>query len=86
MNNRKKLKDSDNDDKIKELTKIFPNGKKKWVRYDEGAILYSLGINTFRQLAKDAKAVYRINRIVLINTEKIDAYMELMCAEDPEDY
>ena len=51
-------------------------GKKKWVRYDEGAKLYSLGYNTFTQLAKDAKAVYHLKKIVLVNTEIIDEYLE----------
>ena len=60
-------------------------GKKKWVRYKEGAVLYSMGIHTFMDLAKEAKAVYHIKRIVLVNTEKLDEYIELMCADDPED-
>ena len=85
MHNRKKLDDSDGKEKIQNLAKLIPNGKKKWVRYDEGAVLYSMGINSFRQLAKDAKAIYRVNRIVLVNTEKVDEYMELMCADDPSD-
>lgn len=80
MYNRKKLDDQDNS-KIENIAKLVPNGKKKWVRYDEGAVLYSMGINSFRQLAKDAKAIYRVNRIVLVNTEKVDEYLELMCAD-----
>ena len=26
------------------------------------------------------------NRIVLVNTEKVDEYLELMCADDPSDF
>ena len=48
-------------------------------------MLYSMGIHTFMDLAKEAKAVYHIKRIVLVNTEKLDEYIELMCADDPED-
>ena len=59
------------------------NGKKKWVRYDEGAILYSMGIHSFMDLANEAKAVYRIKRICLVNTEKLDEYIEVMYG-DPE--
>ena len=33
-------------------------------------------------LAKEAKATYRVKGIVLVNTEKVDEYLELMCAED----
>lgn len=60
-------------------------GKKKWVRYKEGALLYSMGIHTFMDLIKEAKAVYHVKRIVLVNTEKLDEYIELMCEDDPED-
>ena len=58
-------------------------GKLKWVRYKEGAQLYSMGLHSFMDLAKEAKAVYRIKRICLVNTEKLDAYIELMYGEDP---
>ena len=59
-----------------------PIGHKKWVRYKEGAILYSMGIHSFMDLAKEAKAVYRIRRISLVNTEKLDAYIEMMYGEE----
>ena len=36
----------------------------------------SMGVHTFQELAKDAKAVYHVKRIVLINTELIDEYLE----------
>ena len=81
MNKRKRIETADEREKME---KLMPNGKKKWVRYDEGAALYSMGIHTFRTLAKEAKAVYHVNRIVLVNTEKLDEYMDLMCADDPQ--
>lgn len=59
------------------MENLLTNGKKKFVKYDEGAAMYSMGIHAFTQLAKDAKAVYRIRRSVLVNTEIIDEYMEL---------
>lgn len=52
------------------------SGKKKWVRYAEGAQLYSLGVNTFIDLAKEAKATYHLKKIVLVNTELVDEYLE----------
>ena len=51
---------------------------------DEGAVLYSMGIHAFTELAKEAKAIYRIRRIVLVNTEKLDEYIELMYGDDPD--
>lgn len=55
---------------------LGPNSKKKFVRYREGAKLYSLGQHTFERIAKEAGAVYRIGRIRLVNTEILDEYME----------
>ena len=49
---------------------------KKFVRYKEGAMLYSVGLHTFQNLAKDANATIRYGRVVLVDTEKIDAYIE----------
>ena len=82
---RGKSKDPGKQERLDNYKAQFKNGKKKWVRYDEGAVLYSMGIHTFMDLAKEAKAVYHIKRIVLVNTEKLDEYIELMCADDPED-
>ena len=36
---------------------------KKFVRYKEGAEKYSLGLTKFQELAKEAKAVYKIDGI-----------------------
>ena len=70
-------------ERIDQVLKSVPSGKKKWVRYDEGAVLYSMGVHAFTELAKEAKAIYRIRRIVLVNTEKLDEYIEVMYG-DPE--
>jgi hypothetical protein len=78
--------DSDKQDQGKGIKEALSNTvKKKWVRYNEGAILYSMGIHSFMDLAKAAKATYHVKGIVLVNTEKVDEYMELMCADDPSD-
>ena len=50
---------------------------KKFVRYGERAQLYSMSQSTFEKLAKEAKAIYKYNKLVLVNTEKIDEYLEL---------
>ena len=38
---------------------------KKFVRYGEGAQLYSMSQSTFEKLAKEAKAIYKYNKLVL---------------------
>ena len=49
--------------------------RKKFVRYAEGAELYSMGLTKFQELAKDAKACYKINQLVLVNLDVIDEYL-----------
>lgn len=38
---------------VPELEKLLAGKKKKYVRYEEGAVLYSMGKNSFRQVAQD---------------------------------
>lgn len=59
-----------------ELEKMVRERRKKYVRYEEGAKLYSMGLHTFQQLAKEAGAIYRVKRIVLINLDIFDEYLE----------
>ena len=55
---------------IPELEKLVQVGRKKFVSYEEWAQLYSMGLHTFQELAKDAKAVYHVKRVVLVPTMK----------------
>lgn len=50
--------------------------KKRFVRYKEGAEMYSMSIGKFMQVAKDAKACYKINQLVLVNLDVLDEYLE----------
>ena len=61
---------------IPELERLIQIGRKKFVRYEEGARLYSMGLHTFQQFAKDAGAVYHVKRVVLVNLDVIDEYLE----------
>lgn len=50
--------------------------KKKFIRYQEGAEMYSMSLRKFQDFAKDADAIYKVGKMVLINCEKIDVYLE----------
>ena len=50
--------------------------KKKFVRYDEGAELYSMCKHSFMKLAAEAGALYKVNRISLVNMEVFEEYLE----------
>lgn len=61
---------------IPNLEKQVMNKGKKFVRYNEGAQLYSMGLHSFQELAKEAGAIYHVKRMVLVNTNIIDQYLE----------
>ena len=49
--------------------------KKRLVRYKEGAEMYSMGMNKFQTLAKDAGAILKIDRMVLVDLDIFDQYL-----------
>lgn len=56
--------------------------KKIYVRYKEGATLYSMGLFRFQQMAHEAKATYKVDKLVLVSIEKFEKYLETF-AEEP---
>lgn len=48
---------------------------KKYVRYKTGAALYDMSERQFVDLARDAKATFKIGRMVLVNLELVDRYI-----------
>ena len=46
---------------------------KNFIRYDEGA---ERSKHSFMKLAQDARAVYKINRITLVNVKIFEEYLE----------
>ena len=50
--------------------------RSKYVRYKEGAEMYCMSVRQFTTLAHDAGAVSKINRMILVNTELIDKYID----------
>ena len=50
--------------------------KKRLVRDKEGAEMYSMGMNKFQTLAKDAGAILKIDRMVLVDLDIFDQYLE----------
>jgi hypothetical protein len=52
------------------------NSRKKFVRYKEGAEMYSMCQSKFEQMAKDAKATYKVDKLVLVNCDIFEEYLE----------
>ena len=59
---------------------------KRFVRYAEGAEMYSMGITKFQELAKDAHACYKLNQLVLVNLDVLDKYLETFRITDDRFY
>ena len=49
---------------------------KKFVRYKEGAEMYSMCQKKFERMAHDAGAVYKLDKLCLVNTEVFEQYLE----------
>lgn len=49
---------------------------KKFVRYKEGAERYSIGMTKFQELAKEAGAVYKVDKLALVNCEIFEKFLE----------
>lgn len=64
-------------------TKVDP---RKFVRYKTGAAIYSMCQSKFEKMAKEAGAVYKVNKMVLVNTEIFDEYLETFRLERGADY
>lgn len=49
---------------------------KKFVRYKEGAEMYSMCQSKFERMAREAKATYKLDKLVLVNTDLFEKYLE----------
>ena len=50
--------------------------QKKFVRYKEGAEMYSMSMRKFQDMAKDAGAIYKVGKMALVNCELFEMYLE----------
>ena len=49
---------------------------KRFVRYEEGAKKYSMGLSKFQTLAREAKATYKVDKLVLVNCDLFEKHLE----------
>lgn len=49
---------------------------KKFRRYKDGAEYYGFSKSVFERLAKEARAIYKVNKVVLVNCELFEKYLE----------
>ena len=65
-----------NDQKRSEVMETARRLRRKYLRYQQAEIVYSLSRKKLMELASDAEAIYRLDGIVLINREIFDEYLE----------
>lgn len=68
---------------IDNMDELVARGK-KYIRSSEAKEMYSIGRHTLEKWAKDAGALRKINGTVLINMEKLDAFIEANEVEDDD--
>ena len=69
--------------KLENMDELVARGK-KYVRTDEAKDMYSVGRHTIEKWARDAGALRKIGSTVLINMDKLDAFIEANEVEDDE--
>lgn len=65
-----------NDQKRSEVMEAARRLRRKYLRYQQAEIVYSLSHKKLMELASNAEAIYRLDGIVLINREIFDEYLE----------
>lgn len=65
-----------NAEKRSEVQEAARRLRRKFLRYQQAEIVYSLSHKKLMELAYDAGAIYRLDGIVLINREIFDEYLE----------
>ena len=56
--------------------KLMGMNRRRFVRMQQGAKMYNMGLCSFRNLARDAHATYRVKKIVLVDLDQLDDYLE----------
>lgn len=60
----------------KETTLEEIKEKKRFVRYKTAMYMYEMGRSKIEKMARQAGATYKIDKLVLINTEIFDEYLD----------
>ena len=61
---------------VPELEKILAKKKKRYVGYEEGMALYSMGKISFRKLAQEAHAILYVKKKAIVDLDILDDYLE----------
>ncbi len=72
------MKNAGNLKKIEAISVVKERyGRKRFVRYKTGAELYDMSQSSFEDLAEEAGAKYKIGKMVLVNCDIFEEYLEI---------
>ena len=72
------MKNAGNLKKIEAISVVKERyGRKRFVRYKTGAELYDMIQSSFEDLAEEAGAKYKIGKMVLVNCDIFEEYLEI---------
>ena len=60
-------------------TEIAP---RKFLRYKDGAELYGISPNLFKEIAREADAVYKVGVMALVNRQKFEEYLSYFYVDE----
>lgn len=55
--------------------------RKRYIRYNEGAVIYSMSQSSFEKYAKKAQATHKVGKIVLVDMEKFERFLEMQAVQ-----
>ena len=65
------------DNSVNIIAKRSEKIRYRYVRYKDGAEMYGMCQKTFEKLAKEAKAIIKYGRLVLVDCDRVDECLEL---------
>lgn len=68
-------------DSIETIEMVVGAAQKKYVTLMEGCMLYGMGMSTFDKLERESGARRKVGKKVIVNTVKLDEYIEEMFSE-----
>lgn len=68
-------------DSIEAIEMVIGAAQRKYVTLMEGCMLYGMGRDTFDKLARESGARRKVGKRVIVNTVKLDEYIEVMFSE-----
>ncbi len=61
---------------LSQTAKDTRDRRKKYVKYKEGAELYSMGVSKFKQMAHECESVIKVGKSAFVDLETFERYFQ----------